>query len=99
MPLRPTVIDPVDEDVEINWKKLDYTGAFTGDYHGSLAQLRAHLQDGGSLNRPLYDVSDVKECPKTKVYLCDPQELVICTVVTLLTPWGEDRYIPRLTRW
>jgi hypothetical protein len=39
MSLKPIVISPIDEDIEIDWKQLDYTGAFTGDYHGSLRQL------------------------------------------------------------
>ena len=88
------VSPPVEHDETLVWKKLDIYGAFVGELNGSLGQLRATLLGGAFLGRPLSDVSRVTVAHHQRLYLCDPQVLVECTVVKLTTPWGEERYIP-----
>jgi hypothetical protein len=88
------VSPPVEHDESLVWKKLDIYGAFVGELRGSVGGLRATLLAGGLLGRPLGDVGRVTVLHRQRLYLCDPQVLVECTMVKLSTPWGEERYIP-----
>jgi hypothetical protein len=99
MVLRPLVTRAIGDDEEIDWMKLDYVAAFNGNFHGTIRQLTADIVGGGFLGRPLRDAGKVTVEHHKQVYLCDPQELVECTMVTLTTPWGLDRYVPRLSHW
>jgi hypothetical protein len=94
MPIDFIVSPPVEHDESLVWKKLDIYGAFVGELSGTIGGLRETLLGGGFLGRPLADVSRVTVAHNQRLYLCDPQVLVECTVVKLTTPWGEERYIP-----
>jgi hypothetical protein len=76
------------------WRKIDQYGAFAGTFHGTYDALRSFLLDGGDRDRELWDVAKVTKRDNERVYLCDPQLLIECTVVKLTTPWGDERYIP-----
>ena len=88
------VSQPVEHEDSVVWKKLDIYGAFVGEVRGSVGGLRTSLLAGGFLDRPLRDIGKVSVLHNQRVYLCDPQVLVECTVVKLSTPWGDERYIP-----
>ena len=76
-----------------DWRKIDQYGAFAGEYKGSYEALRSFLLGAGPLGRGLWDVAKVTEPRRERLYLCDPQLFVECTVVRLMTPWGDERYV------
>lgn len=78
----------------IRWRRIDHLGAFTGEFYGSIDQLSTHLLQANQLGRSLWDVADVSVTDHTELYLCDAYLLVECTVVSLVTPWGTDRFVP-----
>jgi hypothetical protein len=71
------------------WVQLDGFGMATGTpFHGTAAQLRAHLltnQPDGTVHGP--DLTDV--------YIRSLVAKVPCPLITLTTPWGTTRWIPR----
>jgi hypothetical protein len=99
MVLRPLVTRAIGDDEVIEWKKLDYVAAFNGDFRGTIKELKASVLGGGFLGRPLLDAAKFTVEHHRQIYLCDPQELVECTLITMTTPWGLDRYIPKLAHW
>jgi hypothetical protein len=99
MGLRPLKTRAIGDDEVIEWKKLDYVASFNGDFRGTINDLKADVLGEGFLGRPLHDAAKVTVDHHKRVYLCDPQELVECTMVTLTTAWGLDRYIPKHSHW
>lgn len=71
------------------WVQLDVYGRVTGPaFHGDFAALRTHL---------LRDLPDgtVPEPRTSPVYVRPLAATVTCPLVTLRTPWGSTRWIPR----
>ena len=99
MVLGPLVTRAIGDDERIDWMKLDYVAAFNGTFNGTIRELTADVVGGGSLGRPLRDAAKVTVEHHRQIYLCDPQELIECTLVTMTTPWGLDRYVPKLSHW
>jgi hypothetical protein len=99
MVLQPLKTHAIADDEVIEWKKLDYVASFNGEFRGTIQDLRAEVLGRGFLGRPLDDVARVTVDHHRRIYLCDPQELVECTIVTMTTPWGLDRYVPKLSHW
>jgi hypothetical protein len=73
----------------LEWVQLDGFGRVTDQpFHGTAGELRAHLLKG------LPD--GVVQGPRlTDVYIRSLVATVNCPLVTLTTPWGSTRWIPR----
>ncbi|HEY6798917.1 MAG TPA: hypothetical protein VI248_29910 [Kineosporiaceae bacterium] len=73
----------------IEWVQLDGFGMITGKpFRGTAAELRAHLladQPDGAVQGPVL----------TPVYIRSLVAKVPCPLITLTTPWGTTRWIPR----
>ena len=92
--MRVTVTRPVRQGEALRWCKIDHLGGFAGDFFGSIEQLETSLLQANLLDRSLWGVAEVTVVDRQQVFLCDAQVLVECTVVTLKTPWGDERFVP-----
>ena len=92
--MRVMATRPVGRTEAIRWRRIDQWGAFAGEFYGSIDQLSTHLLAANALDRSLWDVAQVSVADHTELYLCDADLMVECTVVSLLTPWGNDRFVP-----
>jgi hypothetical protein len=78
-----------ERDKTIEWVRLDVWGSPTGEtYRGSVEALMVHLRHG------LEDVAGYPEVHDSEIYV-HPLGRVVCTVVTVTTPWGSYRWIPK----
>lgn len=75
------------------WVQLNTYGVVIGpSFTGTAAQLAAHLTAGLPAGLPVEPVGPPTEAT---VYVREVGAAVRCPLVTLRTPWGGQRWIPR----
>lgn len=82
-----------DSDVDaVEWVQLDRFGMVAGSaFHGTGTALATHLQQ-------LVPEGSVAVSSQARVYVRLLVDTVTCPLVTLTTPWGAQRWIPKPPR-